>query len=47
MANDDGTMSNVPESNVGEYVQRFINWDQATNIRCEKTNDGSWKIVAQ
>jgi hypothetical protein len=46
MSNGNEAMSNVPEDKVGEIAQQFIDLDNATYVRCEKTADGTWTIIA-
>ena len=46
MANNETAMTSVPENKVGEVVQQYIDWDDATEVRCKKAGDGTWKVVA-
>ena len=47
MADTDEAIVGIHKNKVGEIVQQYINWDDATDVRCEKDNDGTWKIVAR
>jgi hypothetical protein len=40
-------MVDVSESEVGKVVQDYIDFDAKTNIKCSKSSDGKWKIVAE
>jgi hypothetical protein len=46
MPNGNEAMPNVPKDKVGEIVQQYIDWDNATDVRCEKAGDGTWTIIA-
>lgn len=46
MPNGNEAITNVPEGKVGEIAQQFIDLDNATDVRCEKANDGTWTIIA-
>ena len=46
MPNGNEAMRNIPEDKVGEIVQQYIDWDNATNVHCQKADDGTWTIIA-
>ena len=40
-------LNNVPESQVSQVVQRFIQFDQKTQITCRKNAAGTWTVEAE